>query len=601
VQVVTKDGQTLTTKGQGAADKDSDLDPKTGKTDVIKLEANENIPNVDAGIVPAKEYKVDYEFQPSKAEGTPEKLPEEVLKQLPEAKEKLKDGSEVPSPKEFTPVKDEVNKGTWTFEAWDKETAKIDGKDEHVKGTWKFTPDPAKETGNVYVKYVTEDGEVLEAESIVKKDAEVGEAYTTEQKTFDGYEFVKLEDGSAPKDGKVEKGDQHVTYVYKKVKTPDPAKETGNVYVKYVDDKGNVLEEQSVVKKDAPVGEDYTTEQKKFDGYTFKEMDKTSAPKEGKVTKEDQTVIYVYTKDTTPPTTEVVTKYVDENGNPLALEEKGKQNKKDIPAYEYVKTYKDKDGNTVHVYRLKQNPTPSVDTRYVDENGNQLLPPKEGTKDPVTIGGYNFIITSKDKNGNTIHTYSKKPTEGVETRFVDTHGNQILADKTGTHDSSLINGYEFVRTEKDEQGNTTHIYRKLPTPSKEVVTKFIDENGLELSNPLTGRNPSKAIPGYEIVRTETDSNGNIIYVYRKKASESEKITKFVDENGKEISKSTKGDNPKKDIDGYEFVRTEKDEQGNTKHIYKKKVTPPAEEKGNVYVKYVTEDGEVLEAESIVKK
>ncbi|MDU1176450.1 MAG: SdrD B-like domain-containing protein, partial [Peptoniphilus harei] len=157
VQVVTKDGQTLTTKGQGAADKDSDLDPKTGKTDVIKLEANENITNVDAGIVPAKEYKVDYEFQPSKAEGTPEKLPEEVLKQLPEAKEKLKDGSEVPSPKEFTAVKDEVNKGTWTFEAWDKETAKIDGKDEHVTGTWVFTKDkeykvdyefqPSKEAG----------------------------------------------------------------------------------------------------------------------------------------------------------------------------------------------------------------------------------------------------------------------------------------------------------------------------------------------------------------------------------------------------------------------------------------------------------------------
>ena len=640
--------------------------------------------------VQPKEYKVDYEFKPSKEAGTPSELPQGVKDQLPKTVENLADGKSVPSPKEFTPVKDEVNKGTWTFEAWDKETATIKGADEHVIGTWVFTKDeepqpeeykvthefksgttgkdlpeevkallpenqtgkvdgntvvptepaqkevttaegtwtfkgydrtnatingkdehfvgtweftpkeePKPETGSVYVKYVAEDGEVLEAESIVKKDAEVGEAYTTEQKTFDGYEFVKLEDGSAPKDGKVEKGDQHVTYVYKKVKTPDPAKETGNVYVKYVTEDGEVLEAESIVKKDAEVGEAYTTEQKTFKGYTFKEIDKTSAPKEGKVTKEDQTVIYVYTKDTTPPTTEVVTKYVDENGNPLALEEKGKQNKKDIPAYEYVKTYKDKDGNTVHVYRLKQNPTPSVETRYVDENGNQLLPPKEGTKDPVTIEGYNFIITSKDKNGNTIHTYSKKPTEGVETRFVDTHGNQILADKTGTHDSSLINGYEFVRTEKDEQGNTTHIYRKLPTPSKEVVTKFIDENGLELSNPLTGRNPSKAIPGYEIVRTETDSNGNIIYVYRKKASESEKITKFVDENGKEISKSTKGDNPKKDIDGYEFVRTEKDEQGNTKHIYKKKVTPPAEEKGNVYVKYVTENGTVLEKEKEV--
>ncbi|MBS5971864.1 MAG: hypothetical protein KH968_08730, partial [Finegoldia magna] len=139
VQVVPKDGQTLTTKGQGTADKDSDVDPETGKTDAITLEANKNITNVDAGIVPAKEYKVDYEFQPSKAEGTPEKLPEAVLKQLPEAKEKLADGSEVPSPKEFTAVKDEVNKGTWTFEAWDKETAKINGADEHVTGTWVFT------------------------------------------------------------------------------------------------------------------------------------------------------------------------------------------------------------------------------------------------------------------------------------------------------------------------------------------------------------------------------------------------------------------------------------------------------------------------------
>ena len=34
-----------------------------------------------------------------------------------------------------------MNKGTWTFEAWDKETATIKGADEHVTGTWKFTKD----------------------------------------------------------------------------------------------------------------------------------------------------------------------------------------------------------------------------------------------------------------------------------------------------------------------------------------------------------------------------------------------------------------------------------------------------------------------------
>ncbi|MDU1879157.1 MAG: MucBP domain-containing protein, partial [Finegoldia magna] len=202
--------------------------------------------------------------------------------------------------------------------------------------------------------------------------------------------------------------------------------------------------------------------------------------------------------------------------------------------------------------------------------------------------GYTIINTRTDENGNTIHTYSKIPTEGVETRFVDTDGNQILVDKAGTHDPSLINGYEFVRTEKDEQGNTTHIYRKLPTPSKEVVTKFLDENGNELASPLKGRNSSKEIPGYEILRTEIDSDDNIIYVYRRKAPESQKITKFVDENGNEISNSTKGDNPKKDIDGYEFVKTEKDEQGNTKHIYKK-VKPTPE----VVTEYVDEDGNTI--------
>ncbi|PMC59284.1 hypothetical protein CJ208_09380, partial [Finegoldia magna] len=105
-------------------------------------------------------------------------------------------------------------------------------------------------------------GNVLEEQSVVKKDAPVGEDYTTEQKTFDGYTFKEMDKTSAPKEGKVTKEDQTVIYVYTKDTTPEPGTDKGNVYVKYVDDKGNVLEEQSVVKKDAPVGEDYTTEQK---------------------------------------------------------------------------------------------------------------------------------------------------------------------------------------------------------------------------------------------------------------------------------------------------------------------------------------------------
>ncbi|MGN5980787.1 MucBP domain-containing protein, partial [Finegoldia magna] len=66
-------------------------------------------------------------------------------------------------------------------------------------------------------------------------NSEVGTKYTTEQKTFDGYEFVRMDENSAPANGEVKKGDQHVTYVYKPVQPKEykvdyefkPSKEAG--------------------------------------------------------------------------------------------------------------------------------------------------------------------------------------------------------------------------------------------------------------------------------------------------------------------------------------------------------------------------------------
>ncbi|MDU2202984.1 MAG: SHIRT domain-containing protein, partial [Anaerococcus hydrogenalis] len=294
-----------------------------------------------------------------------------------------------------------------------------------------------------------------------------------------------------------------------------------------------------------------------------------------------------------------------------------------IEGYQFVRTEKDEKGNTVHIYQ-KLAPVPEVETRSVDENGNQLLPPKEGEQGSVAIDGYNYIRTSKDNNGNTIHTYSKTPFEDVETRYVDTEGNQILADKAGENPASTIEGYQFVRTEKDDKGNITHIYQKTaPTvkvetryidengnqllppkegtqnqvniegyvyvstnndndgntihiykkvikPIEDVVTKFVDENGNEIAQTQKGKNPSQNIEGYEIITTKTDDKGNIIYVYRKKPAPTKVVTKFVDEKGNTIAESEDGKNPNKDIKGYEFVKTETDKDGNTVHIYKKK-------------------------------
>lgn len=51
------------------------------------------------------------------------------------------------------------------------------------------------------------------------------------------------------------------------------------------------------------------------------------------------------------------------------------------------------------------------------------------------------------------------------------------------------------------------------------------------------------------------------------------ITTFVDENGNPIVPNENGEVPAKDIPGYELVRTEKDTNGNVRHIYRKVVTP----------------------------
>ena len=506
-------------------------------------------------------------------------MPEDVKKavdaQLPEDKT-AEDGSTVtPTDPTQKDVKDTENDGTWTFEGYKDQNpdttevdAKVKGADVKFEGEWKFTPNEHKVT----YEYVsgTKDVELPEAlkakapEDVtgkVKGDTVTSPVPTGDDATFrdeanKGTWTFKSYDKN---DVTISNQDEKVTGTW--VFTPD-------VVTEYVDEDGNTISPK----------EDGTQPNKDIDGYEFVRTEKD----------DKGNTKHIYKKKTTP-TPKVVTKFVDENGNPLAENEKGKQDKKDIPNYEFVRTDTDKDGNTVHVYRLKQDPTPSVETRYVDENGNQLLPPKDGTNGLENIDGYTFKNTIKDENGNTIHIYSKNTTEGVETRFIDTDGKQILADKDGTHEAATIKGYEFVETKEDENGNTIHIYRKLPTPSKEVVTKFVDENGREIADTLKGRNSSKEIPGFEILRTETDSNGNIIYVYRRKAPESQKITKYVDENGNEISNSTKGDNPKKNIDGYEFVKTEIDENGNTVHIYKKKENTPTPTVDKV-TKYVDEKG-----------
>ncbi|MDU0397703.1 MucBP domain-containing protein [Lactococcus lactis] len=133
----------------------------------------------------------------------------------------------------------------------------------------------------VTVKYVDTKGNVISDEAI--KSGNVGDSYTTEQKTIDGYTFKEVQ-GNAT--GTFTDQAQTVTYVYTKKPVLGAA-----VTVKYVDTKGNVISDEAV--KSGNVGDSYTTEQKTIDGYTFKEVQGNST---GTFTDQAQTVTYVYTK-----------------------------------------------------------------------------------------------------------------------------------------------------------------------------------------------------------------------------------------------------------------------------------------------------------------
>ncbi|HEM4745617.1 TPA: LPXTG cell wall anchor domain-containing protein, partial [Streptococcus suis] len=81
--------------------------------------------------------------------------------------------------------------------------------------------------------------------------------------------------------------------------------------------------------------------------------------------------------------------------------------------------------------------------------------------------------------GETVVTYVYRkvetPAKKVVTNHVDEEGNPIAPQEDGTTPKRQISGYEYVRTVVDEEGNTTHIYRKLSnkptTPEKETPAK----------------------------------------------------------------------------------------------------------------------------------
>ena len=404
-------------------------------------------------------------------------------------------------------------------------------------------------------KWVDKDGKTL-------SPADTNKTGYGAQKSFDGYTYktVTTDDATHTK-----------TYVYEKVVTPEKTKTQDTVWV---DEAGKELKpKESGTKPDTDGKSD-------IPGYVVISVD-TKDDKDG-----NTHTINMYHKVASD------TVWVDKDGKALKPKAEGSfpdnDGKSDIPGYTLVKTETNtaKNGD-VHVINTYEK-TPAekkVHTNWVDESGKPLKPQAEGSfpdnDGKSDIPGYTLVSTTTDGDGNVTNTYEKNKTpdaKKVDTYWFDTDGNTLKPKVEGTFPDndgkSDIQGYELTQTitvtaemvakggtfdgAGFNVGDTINIYKKVaPKPDAKVVTQWVDDAGKTLKPKAEGSFPDNDgksdIPGYTLVRTDIDAEGNVTNVYTAEVKEVK--TSWVDKDGKPLSPDVTGKDfgaPKK-FDGYHLV------------------------------------------------
>ena len=434
-----KDPVTLVTGGQVGSDYTATKEATITKEDgrVYKLVAANNGLKTgsagETGKVTTEKQTVTYEYELQKGNVTVNYT--DVDGQPIEGKTSVVVENQSPTGKEYTTNTPELKPETITTESG--KVYKLVPDQTVGKETGKVTVDPISVTykyelqkGNVTVNYTDTEGNAIEGKTSVKAETQspTGKEYNTNTPDLKP-ETITTESGKVYKlvpaqtvgkeTGKVTVEPTEVTYKYELQK--------GDVTVNYTDTEGNAIEGKTSVKAEtqSPTGKEYNTNTPDLkpetittangDVYEFVKKSETSASETGKVNTGVTTVEYVYRK--------VVTSYVDEEGKEINPSDKGTKDKKDIPEYIFKETKKDKDGNTIHVYTKKSSSTPYSPTPSTPSNE-----------------------------------------ESKSTVWKDTEGNVLKPQEDGTKDKGTFTGYEYVKTIL--VGNvTTHIFKKVITPS----------------------------------------------------------------------------------------------------------------------------------------
>lgn len=104
---------------------------------------------------------------------------------------------------------------------------------------------------------------------------------------------------------------------------------------------------------------------------------------------------------------------------------KGETPKKEIPGYRFVIINKLPNGDTEHIYEKVATPTTNVITSWVDGNGNPLKSTEKGSRERGIIPGYEFVRKVVDKDGNVHYIFRKVATPKAQVKRLVNTGSEI--------------------------------------------------------------------------------------------------------------------------------------------------------------------------------
>ncbi|MCK3976970.1 YSIRK-type signal peptide-containing protein, partial [Streptococcus suis] len=332
------------------------------------------------------------------------------------------------------------------------------------------TPTPAVKNGTVVVNYVTEDGTVIKSPVTDTPTSPEGTSYdTTDNKpteivTEDGSRYVLIPSKTiGSENGTVVEGETVVTYVYKKV-------------ANWIPQIPSTPENPTPVNPVVPYPFDPTNPDKP--------VDPTTPGTNGEV----PNIPYVPGYTPVDPKGNTPLKPVDPNDPskgyvPPTPDETGKDTP--IPYVQngnVVVNYVTEDGTVIKAPVQDETNVPAGKSYDTTDNKPKTITTEDGTTyELVRVDGSENGKVEGGKTTEVTYVYRKvTPAKKVVTNHVDEEGNPIAPQEEGTTPDKSIPGYEFTgKTITDEDGNTTHIYKK--TPTKKVVTNHVDEEGNVIS------------------------------------------------------------------------------------------------------------------------